>query len=128
MPKKRSNLAIALRCVFAFVGLRAVYGVLVTGLVFATKGGNSRLFNLGACVLALAFGIGLTFLVLYFAAEFKDPLAAKLDSTLTKLGMGTGIGLLEYFGYEWVLAVAILPIWYLFWRRGRFTKQKPTHI
>ncbi len=117
--KKRSNLSVAFRCIFAFIGLRCVYGLLTVALVFATKGGRNALFDYAMFFLTMAFGIGLSYLLAYFAAEFDHPV---MPNWKLKLVIGIGIGTAVYFGYEWLLAVCILPAWYFFRYRRRAIK------
>jgi hypothetical protein len=116
LVKKRSNLSTAFRCVLAFIGLCCLYGLLTVALVFAAKGRMNALSDFAMFFLNIAFGIGLSYLIAYFAAEFGHPI---MRNWKLKLVMGIGIGTVVYYGYGWLLAVCILPAWYFFWyRRG----------
>lgn len=112
--KKRSILSVSFRCVFAFMGLRCIFGLLTIALLSTTAGRNA-LYNFAMVLLMLAYGIGVSYLLAYLAAESAPPI---LRTWKIKLVVGIGLGTVAYFGYEWLFAVGILPAWYfLSWRR-----------
>ena len=123
LPKKRSKLSVGFRCIFAFMGLFGVYGLLNVALVFATKGGRNALYDYGTFFLALAFGIGLSYLLAHSVAEFGHPVA---PNWILKLNIGIGTGIALYFGYKWLSAVCILLAWYFFYYRCRADKRPAT--
>jgi len=113
--KTRSKVSVVFRCIFAFIGLRCVFGFLTFALTLVMDS-KDRAFAYVTLFLTLAFGIGLAYLVSHFSGEFGHPILPKWKWKVIA-GIGIGAGTAIYYGYSWLLAVCILPAWYFLWYR-----------